>query len=129
VLRYTKVFRGALYPIKSGIWKLHVDKNGIIDEIWFAKVYNYQNDNESMANEINDELDNLWLDWDADQYEAVMTPEDIKLKFKNYYITLNLYMYGNLYNQLKLKNSTLNFQIINNTHEVNSFLKCIQQSK
>ncbi len=129
MLRCARVFRGALYPIKSGIWKLHVDKNGIIDEIWFAKVYNYQNDNESMANEINDELDNLWLDWDADQYEAVMTPEDIKLKFKNYYITLNLYMYGNLYNQLKLKNSTLNFQIINNTHEVNSFLKCIQQSK
>ncbi|WP_458701282.1 hypothetical protein ACKGJI_04020 [Sulfurospirillum sp. 1307] len=121
-----KIHKDYIYPIKSGIWKLHIDKNNLIDEIWFAKVLNYQNDNESMSNEINDDLDHLWLDWNEDQYEAIMQPEDIKLHVDNFFITLNLYMYGNKDNQLKIKKSTLNFHMINNTHEVNNFLKCIQ---
>lgn len=124
---YYKVYKEYIYPVKSGVWKLHVDKNGLIDELEYAKVLEYQNDNESMANEINDELENLWFDWEADQYEAIMKPEDIKLHVKKIYFSLNLYMYGNEDNQLKLKNSILNFHIINNSHEVNDFLECIQK--
>lgn len=114
------------FPKKTGVWKLHVDKDGIIDEVDFGKVLPYQNSIDDMANELNDELENPWLMWDGNLYESIMVPEYIKLHVDEHYITLNTFIFGSKDNALGLKNSVLNFHIINNTIEVNQYIKCMK---
>ncbi len=117
------------YPKKNGVWKLHVNENNKIDEIDFAVIKLYQDPVEDLANELNEDLGNLWLKWDGDAYGYKMVPEYTQLHLDNFYIALDAFIYGSENDATGLKNSVVNLHIINYTHEVNEFIKCLHPEK
>ena len=116
--------RDNYYPIKNGVWKLHVDKNSKIDELNFAQKRLYADPAEDIANNLNSDMDNLWAKWDGDAYGHYMIPEYIQLHHDDFYISLKAFIYGSEGDSTGLKNAFVDFYIINNTHEVNEYMRC-----
>ncbi len=116
--------RDYIYPIKSGLWKYHIDKNGFIDEFDIADAYSYKDRVESVTNEINSDFEGLWSRWGGDDYALELLPEDAQLRYGNFYLSLNVYLYGVKEDATNLKNTVVDYQFLNYTNEVNQFLKC-----
>jgi hypothetical protein len=112
------------YPAKDGVWKLHVNKNGIIDEIDFAKINPYKDPAEDLANELNDDLGNLWVKWDGDAYGYKMVPEYTQLHLDDFYLAMDAFIFGSEDDATGLKNSIIDLHFINYTHEVREFIEC-----
>ncbi len=112
------------YPIKDGVWKLHVDKDAKIDELNFAKDQLYRDPAEDIANNLNSDMDNLWAKWDGDAYGHYMIPEYVQLHYGNYYISLKAFIYGSEGDSTGLKKAFVDFYIINNTDEVRRYIQC-----
>lgn len=112
------------YPVKNGVWKLHVDKNSKIDELNFAQKRLYADSAGDIANNINSDMDNLWSKWDGDAYGHYMIPEYIQLYYSNFYISLKAFIYGSEGDSTGLKKAFVDFYIVNNTHEVDEYIKC-----
>ena len=112
------------YPLKNGVWKLHADKYGKIDELDLAKDTLYQDPTEDIANDLNSDMGNLWVRWDGDAYEHYMVPEYIQINYKNFYISLKAFIYGSEGDSTGLRKAMIDFYIINNTKEVNKYIKC-----
>lgn len=112
------------YPIKNGVWKLHADKNSKIDELNFAQKRLYADPAGDIANDLNSDIDNLWAKWDGDAYGHYMVPEYVQLNYDGFYISLKAFIYGSEGDSTGLKNAFVDFYIINNTHEVNEYIKC-----
>ncbi len=116
--------RDYYYPIKNGVWKLHADKNLKIDELNFAQKRLYADPIGDMANDLNDDMDNLWAKCDGDAYGHYMIPEYVQLHYNDFYISLKAFIYGSEGDSTGLKKAFVNFYIINNTDEVNKYIKC-----
>jgi len=116
--------RDNYYPIKNGVWKLHVKKNSKIDELNFAQKRLYADPTEDIANNLNSDMDNLWAKWDGDAYGHYMIPEYVQLHYNDFYISLKAFIYGSEGDSTGLKNAFVDFYIINNTHEVNEYMRC-----
>ncbi len=123
---YTK-HGDSYYPLKNGVWKLHADKGGKIDELDLAKDTLYQDPAEDIANDLNSDMGNLWARWGGDAYGYYMIPEYVQLNYKNFYISLKAFIYGSEGDSTGLKKAIIDFYIINNTDEVNKYIKCKQQ--
>ena len=112
------------YPLKNGVWKLHADKAGKIDELDLALDTLYQDPTEDIANDLNSDMGNLWARWDGDAYGHYMVPEYVQINYKNFYISLKAFIYGSEGDSTGLKKTMIDFYIINNTKEVNKYIKC-----
>lgn len=112
------------YPIKSGFWKYHVNKKGFIDEFDIAEAYSYKDSVESVANEINSDFEGMWSRWGGEAYALKLLPEDAQLRYGNFYLSLNVYLYGVKEDATTLKNTVIDYRFLNYTNEVNQFLKC-----
>ncbi len=115
------------YPLKDGVWKLHADKTGKIDELNLAQDTLYQDPAEEIANNLNSDMDNLWAKWDGDAYGHYMIPEYVQINYRDFYISLKAFIYGSEGDSTGLKKAMIDFYIINNTDEVNSYIKCKKQ--
>ena len=113
-----------IYPIKSGLWKYHVNKKGFVDEFDIADTYSYKDSVESVANEINSDFEGMWSRWGGDDYALKLLPEDAQLRYGNFYLSLNVYLYGVKEDATNLKNTVINYHFLNYTNEVNQYLKC-----
>ncbi len=120
---YVKL-RDYYYPSKNGVWKLHANKNGKVDEIDIAIIKLYKDPAEDLANELNDDLGNLWLKWDGDAYGYKMVPEYTQLNLEGYYLSVDAFIFGSQNDATGLENSVIDLHIINYTHEVEEFKKC-----
>ncbi len=116
--------RDNYYPIKNGVWKLHVNKSSKIDELNFAQKRLYADPTEDIANNLNSDMDNLWAKWDGDAYGHYMIPEYVQLHYANFYISLKAFIYGSEGDSTGMKKAFVDFYIINNTHEVNKYIRC-----
>jgi len=116
--------RDNYYPIKNGVWKLHANKNHRIDELDLAQERLYADPVEEIANNLNSDMDNLWAKWDGDAYGYYMVPEYVQINYKNLYISLKAYIYGSEGDSTGLKKAFVDFYVINNTKEVNDFIRC-----
>lgn len=116
--------RDNYYPVKNGVWKLHLDKNSKIDELNFAQKRLYSDPAGDIANDLNNDMDNLWAKWDGDAYGHYMIPEYVQLHYDDFYISLKAFIYGSEGDSTGLKKAFVDFYIINNTHEVNEYKKC-----
>jgi hypothetical protein len=116
--------RDNFYPIKNGVWKLHVNKNHKIDELNLAQGRLYADSAEEIANNLNSDMDNLWAKWDGDAYGHYMVPEYVQINYKGFYFSLKAYIYGSEGDSTGLKKAFVDFYIINNTNEVNNYIKC-----
>ncbi len=112
------------YPVKNGVWKLHIDKNFKIDELNFAHDRLYVDPAEDIANDLNSDMDNLWVRWDGDAYGHYMVPEYVQIHYHNFYISLKAFIYGSEGDSTGLKKAFVDFYIINNTNEVNKYIRC-----
>lgn len=113
-----------IYPVKSGLWKYHIDKNGKIDEFDIADAFSYKDGAQSVANEVNSDFEGLWNKWGGDDYALLMQPEDAQLRYGNYYLSLNVYLFGVEEDATSLKNTVVDYHFLNYTNEVNQYLKC-----
>ncbi len=113
-----------IYPINSGLWKYHVDKSGFVDEFDIADAYSYKDRVESVANEINSDFEGMWSRWGGDDYALKLLPEDAQLRYGDFYLSLNVYLYGVKEDATNLKNTVINYHFLNYTNEVNQYLKC-----
>ena len=113
-----------IYPIKSGLWKYHVNKESFVDEFDIADAYSYKDKVESVANEINSDFEGMWSRWGGDDYALKLLPEDAQLRYGNFYLSLNVYLYGVKEDATNLKNTVINYHFLNYTNEVNQYLKC-----
>ncbi len=112
------------YPIKNGVWKLHVNSDNRIDELDLAHDTLYQDPAEEIANNLNDDMDNLWAKWDGDAYGYYMIPEYVQINYNSFYISLKAFIYGSEGDSTGLKKAFIDFYIINNTKEVNRYIRC-----
>ncbi len=115
------------YPVKNGIWKLHANQKGKIDEIFLAQKRLYQDPTEDLANELNDDMGNFWIKFDGDAYGHYMVPEYLQINYKDFYISLKATIYGSKDDSTGLKSAFVDFYIINNTDEVKKFLQCMKE--
>ncbi len=113
-----------IYPIKSGLWKYHIDKNGFVDEFDIADVYSYKDRVESVASEINSDFEGLWSKWGGDDYALKLLPEDAQLRYGSFYLSLNVYLYGVKEDATNLDKTVVNYHFLNYTDEVNRYIKC-----
>jgi hypothetical protein len=123
-LKMIKRDKDYIYPVKSGLWKYHTDKNGYIDEFDIADAFAYKDKVESVANEINSDFEGMWSKWGGDDYGLLMQPEDAQLRYNRYYLSLNVYLYGVEEDATGLKNTVVDYHFLNYTNEVNQYLKC-----
>ena len=121
--------RDNYYPVKDGVWKLHTDKNGKIDELDLSQDTLYQDPAEDIANDLNSDMDNLWAKWDGDAYGYYMIPEYVQINYGDFYISLKAFIYGSEGDSTGLKKAMIDFYIINNTKEVNRYIKCSKNTK
>jgi len=117
-----------IYPVKSGLWKYHVDKRDFVDEFDIADAYGYKDRVESVANEINSDFEGLWSRWGGDDYALKLLPEDAQLRYGNFYLSLNVYLYGVKEDATSLKNTVIDYRFLNYTNEVNQYLKCKEEN-
>ncbi len=117
--------RDYIYPIKSGLWKFHIDKNGFVDEFDIAEAFGYKDKVESVANEINSDFEGLWNRWGGDDYALLMQPEDAQLRYGNFYLSFNVYLYGVEEDATRLENTVIDYHFLNYTNEVNKY-GCLQ---
>jgi hypothetical protein len=113
-----------IYPLISGLWKYHIDKNGNIDELDIADVFEYKGDVESVANEVNGDFNGLWSRWGGSAYAMRMVPEDAQIRYGSFYLSMTVYLYGVKEDATELKYTTIDYNILNYTNEVNRFIKC-----
>ncbi len=118
------VKRDNYYPIKSGLWRYHVNENGYVDEVDIADTFEYKDRVESVANEINGDFEGLWRGWGGDSYTLHLQPEDAQLRYISYYLGLNVYLFGVKEDATKLKNTVVDYRFLNYTDEVNNYIKC-----
>jgi len=118
-----------IYPVKSGLWKYHINKYTKIDEIDIADVYNYKDSIGSVSDEINSDFEGLWRRSGGSAYEAKLLPEDTQIRFGKKYIALSVYLYGLRDDSTELNTTVVDYHILNYTREVDKFMECSEKNK
>ncbi len=112
-----------LYPLKTGVWK-YTTKNKVIDELNISRAEIYRFKDEDIANSINDDFENFWLDFIEDGYSMQLTPEQTLFRYNGEYFTFSVFIYGVQGDATPLKGTVVNFWLKNYTKEVNEYIKC-----
>ena len=58
-----------------------------------------------------------------------MVPEFVRFKYGKKYLSLKTYFWGIAGDSAKVDKSTINYQIIDFTDEVNGYIRCISEHK
>ncbi|PLY06500.1 MAG: hypothetical protein C0625_09085 [Arcobacter sp.] len=115
-----------IYPTKNGLWKYKKIKNKI-DEINIARTEIYKFSDIDIANTINDDFENFWLDYIENAYEMQLTPEQTLFRYNTTYFTMSVFIYGVKGDSIPLKGTTVNFWLKDYTKEVNTYIKCMKE--
>lgn len=115
-----------IYPIKTGLWKFKT-KNGYLNELNISRSEIYRFKDEEIANSINDDFDNYWMDFTEDGYQMQLTPEQTLFRYNHEYFTFSVFIYGVDGDATPLKGTSVNFWFKNYTNEVNEFIQCKRQ--
>lgn len=94
-------------------------------ELSKSEIYKYTQ--ESIASDINDNFGGFWNDWIEDAYEMQLTPNQTLFKYKDNYLSLEVYIYGVIGDATKYKGTIVTYKFYNYTQEVNKYILC--QSK
>ncbi len=89
----TVSYKELSFPVKSGIWKQKIFKESIIvthlltnEPIRISEL--------DAINIYNGLLGAYWNDYRVDGYEMTLMPDDVKIRYKQRYFELNIYIYG-----------------------------------
>lgn len=114
-----------LYPIKSQLWK-YKTKNKKVIEVDISKSEYYKLAEEEIANEINENFEQFWNDWNEDGYTMQLLPTHTLFSYKEYYFALSVFVYGFKGDASSLEKTVVNYHLKNYTKEVNTYIKCMK---
>jgi len=117
-------FGDYIYPKKDGFWSYKLNDKGIVYIVNIAQIESEKLYPQAFAEMLNDDFENPWSKWDGDGYEHYMVPEFVRFKYKDKYISLKTYFWGIVGDAAKVDRSTINYQLIDFSKEVNTYIKC-----
>lgn len=119
-------FGDYIYPKEDGFWKYKkIDDK--ISEVNLARAEIYKFDDIDIANTINDNFQNFWLDYIENAYEMRLTPEQTLFRYNDVYFTMSVFIYGVKGDSTPLKGTVVNFLLKDYTKEVNTYIKCMKE--
>jgi len=118
-------YKDYIYPSINGLWSYKRDSNGKIYEVNISQIESEIMTETSLTDMINSDFEDTWRKWEGDSYEHYMEPEFVRFKYKGYYLSLKVYFWGVQGDSAKVEKSTINYQIIDFTNEVNTYIKCM----
>ena len=118
-------YKDYIYPTINGIWNYKVDSNGKIYEVNIAQIESGIMTDTVLSDMINSDFEDAWRKWEGDGYENYMEPEFIRFKYKDYYLSLKVVFWGVEGGSARVDKSTINYQIMDFTDEVNGYIKCM----
>lgn len=121
-------FGDYIYPIKNGFWKYKLE-NEKISEVSIAMVEIYRSSDIQMAENVNNDYDNFWNDFNQDAYEMKLTPEQTLFRYNDAYFTMSVFIYGTNGDSTPLKGTVVNFWLKDYTQQVNTYKECIKGKK
>ncbi len=84
---------------------------------------------DAIAGDINDSYGGFWQNWIEDAYEMQLYPEQTLIYYNNYYLSLQVYIYGVVGDATKLKGTVVKYHFYNYTPQVNEYIKCQKENK
>ena len=111
------------YPKLNGIFSYKI-KDNKIDEITLSTVNIYKYTEDQIANEINNDFEGYWADWNENAYEMQLKPEQTLFFYDNKYFSFSIYIYGVKGDTTKLKGTSINYWMKDYTKEVNEYIRC-----
>lgn len=112
-----------IYPKKSGLFSYKV-KDTKVDELSISTVNLYKYTDTEIANEINDDFEGFWSDWNEDGYEMQLVPEQVLFTYKEKYFSFSVFIYGVKGDTSRLKGTSIKYWFKDYTKEVNEYITC-----
>jgi hypothetical protein len=122
-------YKAYIYPTTNSFWSYKVDESGKIYEVNVSQIESEILGDATLTQMLNDDFEEAWRKWDGDGYEHYMVPEFVRFKYGKKYLSLKVYFWGIDGDSAKVKKSTINYQIIDFTDEVNSYMRCVSEQK
>lgn len=122
-------YKDYIYPIINGFWSYKVDSHGKIYEVNISQIESEIVTDTVLTDMINSDFEDTWREWDGDGYEHYMVPEFVRFKYRKKYLSLKVTFWGVEGDSARVKKSTINYQIIDFSDEVNSYVRCISKHK
>ena len=123
------VYKDYIYPTVNGLWSYKIDAKGKIYEANISQIESGILSDTVLADMLNSDFEDTWRKWEGDGYEHYMEPEFVRFKYKDYYLSLKVVFWGVEGDSAKVKKSTVNYQIIDFTDEVNDYIRCVSKYK
>jgi len=120
-------YKAYTYPTTNSFWSYKVDKSGKIYEVNISQIESSRLDDETLTQMLNDDFEGAWRVWDGDGYEHYMVPEFVRFRYGNKYLSLKTYFWGIEGDSARVDKSTINYEIIDFTDEVNGYIKCMKK--
>lgn len=89
----------------------------------------YRFNESDIANEINENFGGFWNDWLEDGYEMQLTPEDTVFKYKDNYLSLQVFIYGVKGDATEYKGTIIKYKFYNYTKDVSQYIICKKKEK
>ena len=119
-------YKDYIYPTINGFWSYKTDKNGKVYEVNVSQIESERMGDSALTDMINDDFEDMWRKWEGDGYEHYMVPEFVRFKYGKRYLSLKVYFWGIDGDSARVDKSTINYQIIDFSDEVNEYKKCIK---
>jgi hypothetical protein len=101
---------------------IDLSKQPIEFDIEQKELYRFEAD--AIASDINDMYGGFWINWISDAYEMQLVPEQALIHYKDYYFSLQVFIYGVVGDATKLKGTIVKYHFYNYTSQVEKFIKC-----
>jgi hypothetical protein len=118
-------YRAYTYPKVMGLWNYKLNQQGKVDEVNIAQLESGREETLVLADMITSDFEGPWIKWDGDAYEHYMVPEFTRIKYKEQYLSLKVIFWGVKDDSARVERSTINYQLIDFTDEVNGYMKCM----
>ena len=122
-------YRAYTYPKVMGFWKYKLNQQAKVDEVNIAQLESSREETLVLANMITSDFEGPWNKWDGDAYEHYLVPEFTRIKYKEKYLSLKVIFWGVKDDSARVERSTINYQLINFTEEVNGYIRCVSKHK
>lgn len=112
-----------LFPKNNGIFSYKIVENKV-DEISFANINLYKLSAFEIANEINNDFEGFWSDWEENAYEMILVPQQVLFKYKNKYFSFSVFIYGVKGDATNLNGTIIKYSLKDYTKYVNEYNRC-----
>ena len=117
-------YKAYTYPKVMGFWNYKLNQKAKVDEVNIAQLESSKEETLVLADMITSDFEGPWIKWDGDAYEHYLVPEFTRIKYKDQYLSLKVIFWGVKDDSARVERSTINYQLIDFTDEVNGYIEC-----